>query len=207
MSWTHSLFITDIVKQKKREAKKLTESVNQCKSEMDRLKAQLEDIKVSKENLKESVMSGEVILDEEEFDLMQAIRSSKTKYRVDYELLMNVRSDISYCEKLVSQCRTRLLMEFDSWYKDSFAVNESEQNEKCKPVDHPILRHRPSEDAGEKLDRVQKQMLLQHPESVAFHNARMQTERRRILNDSPRRTPGSVTTTVRNAPPGTLIVS
>lgn len=131
----------------------------------------------------------------------------KQQYRNDFEELRSVKSDIQCCEKLVNQCRERLVSEFDSWYSDCYL---SEENGNTADSESEGMKSRKSivpEDEQEKFDRLQLQYLMDEPESVAYYNAQMQTQRRAYYTDTgrQRQRPGIVKKRS-NEPPSTLTI-
>lgn len=52
---------------------------------------------------------GETIIDEEEYQLISKLQDLKGTYRTDYEQWKNLKSEITYCQNLVTQCQNRLL--------------------------------------------------------------------------------------------------
>ena len=52
---------------------------------------------------------GDIIISEEEFLEIQRLKDLKTNYRTKYDELHNLKSEITYCQKLVDQCRLRLI--------------------------------------------------------------------------------------------------
>jgi kinesin family protein 6/9 len=51
-----------------------------------------------------------MIIDEEEFLLILKLKDLKKQYRSEYQELRDLRAEIQYCQRLVDQCRHRLLM-------------------------------------------------------------------------------------------------
>lgn len=146
---------------------------------------------------------GQVVIDEDEYELLRNIKDLKSRYRHDYEDLLNTKSEVGYCEKLVNQCRHRLVTEFDNWYSESFHGTDDEPK--------GGREGQVPEDEQEKFDRLQLELLMEHPDSVPYYNAKMQTERRMHLTASggqqKKRKPGTLIATVRNKPPTTLTVT
>ena len=52
---------------------------------------------------------GDIIISEEEFLQIQKLKDLKIMYRTDYDELKNLKTQVQYCQKLVDQCRQRLL--------------------------------------------------------------------------------------------------
>lgn len=67
------------------------------------------------------------------------------------------------------------------------------------------------EDEGEKFERLHSQLLMEDPESVAFHNARLRTDRRKTYEQAmsqtqpadqkAQRKPGTPTKVISTKPP------
>ncbi len=204
--------ILDILKNKKLEAKEVVNEINSIKKEIDDCKEKLELKKKTIEE-EEEEEDGEKILDEEEFNLIKTISELKSKYRIKYEMLQNLRSDVSYCDKIVNQCRQRLLSEFNAWYTDCFMpIDENEdKNEDRKSASSHNKEGktvRIVEDEQEKFDRIQMELMMENPESVPFYSAKLQTERRLLYTDaSKKRKPGTVTSQIRDKHPTSLTVN
>jgi len=167
---------------------------------------------------------GELVIDEEEFELISQLKSLKQTYRSDYNELRNVKSEVEYCEKLVKQCRERLVREFDNWYNEMFlndgeilsnTVNNNrnimisntsyQQNKLIVPAQLNV------EDEQEKFDRLQQETMLEEPDATAFLNAQLRTRRRKILEKSYQQTQpdknksvGTPRISIRNRPPNQL---
>lgn len=200
-----------ILKSKRQAAKDLSTNINNLKSEMDRESAllntkteqRLQDGQVLYEN-------GQPVIDEEEFNHLKKLKELKAKYRENYEELQNTKSEILYCEKLVNQCRQRLLTEFDSWYAESFLGPDEQITSSVPGVRKVSQNGFVPEDEQEKFDQLQLELLMEQPDSVPYYNAKMQTERRIHLSASDRKVtkpkPGAVVATVKNKPPSTLTV-
>ena len=52
---------------------------------------------------------GDIIITEEEFLQIQKLKDLKITYRNDFDELKNLKTQVQYCQKLVDQCRQRLL--------------------------------------------------------------------------------------------------
>ena len=182
------------------------------KKELDDCKDNLETMKTARELEDQDVTEEDPIMEEEEFLLLKKISDLKQTYRTSFQALQNLRSDVTYCENLVTQCRQRLVSEFEAWYTDCFmpVADDSAKTDDSKSDDSKKGQKsvRIVEDEQEKFDRLQIELLMENPESVPFYNAKSQTERRQLFtgSKSAKRKPGGVVTNVRNKPPTTLIV-
>lgn len=194
----------EILREKKRKAKELSESVNNLMKEINDNGVLLETRR--QERLEQGEFrtdEGQVVIDEDEYELVRKVKDLKWRYRRDYEDLLNTKSEVTYCEKLVNQCRHRLVTEFDNWYSESF-LGADDESKSGRDGRIP-------EDEQEKFDRLQLELLMEHPDSVPYYNAKMQTERRMHLTASggsqKKRRPGALIATVRNKPPTSLTVT
>ncbi|KAK3744893.1 hypothetical protein QZH41_013769 [Actinostola sp. cb2023] len=202
--------LSAILKAKRQTAKELSTIINTLKNEMDQESVLLQG--KTEERLQDGQFvaeDGQVVIDEDEFHHLKKLKELKAKYRENYEELQNIKSEVFYCEKLVNQCRQRLLTEFDSWYTESF-LGPDEQIRSSVPGVRKVSREGyVPEDEQEKFDRLQLELLMEHPDSVPYYNAKMQTERRMHLTASRQRKskPGTVVMTIKNKPPSTLTVT
>lgn len=193
----------EILRDKKKKAKELSSSVNSLMEEISDSGAMLETRK--QERLEQGEFrtdDGQVVINEDEYELLRRVKDLKSRYRRDYEDLLNTKSEVMYCEKLVNQCRQRLVTEFENWYSESF-LGADDEPKGGREGQVP-------EDEQEKFDRLQLELLMEHPDSVPYYNAKMQTERRMHLTASggqKKTKPGTLIATVRNKPPTTLTVT
>lgn len=194
----------EILREKKKKAKELSSSVNSLMNEINETGVLLETRKQERlEHGEFRTGEGQVVIDEDEYELLRKAKDLKSRYRRNYEDLLNTKSEVTYCEKLVNQCRHRLVTEFENWYSESF-LGADDEPKGGREGQVP-------EDEQEKFDRLQLELLMEHPDSVPYYNAKMQTERRMHLTASggsqKKRRPGAVIATVRNKPPTTLTVT
>lgn len=194
VTWHDFCFLfVDILRDKKNEAKTISACINETKLSIDETKIALEELTVTRECSEDR--KDDVILDEDEFQLIQKLKGLKSTYRMNYEHLQNLRSDIFYCEKLVKQCRQQLLAEFQVWYEASFGVKE--EADVCLDTTNSKKLPDAEKEANEKSEKIATKYTC--PGSMAFYNARTQTNMRKL--GAIRKRPGSVTSTLRNAPP------
>ena len=52
---------------------------------------------------------GDIIISEDEYLEIRKLKDFKTSYRTDFEDLRDLKSEVQYCQKLVDQCRQRLI--------------------------------------------------------------------------------------------------
>ena len=65
---------------------------------------------------------GETVIDEEEFTLIKTLQDLKESYREDYDKWKELKSEITYCQNLVEQCRQRLLQGIFPFRKKNFST-------------------------------------------------------------------------------------
>ncbi|KAK7506301.1 hypothetical protein BaRGS_00002413 [Batillaria attramentaria] len=210
----------EILASKKKAYSDLAKKVNSVKTDIDNTRQRLDRLRMERE-AEGPVYNedGDVVISEEEFLEIQKLKDLKTSYRLDFEELKTLKTQVQYCQKLVDQCRQRLLNEFDKWYAESF-LNQTEEEQTSMTAG---LGTRPGvylsmnqgampEDEGEKFDRLQMELLMNNPDSAAFYNARMRTQRRKTYESAMSqaqpsyRKPGTPTITIRNKPPNMMQV-
>lgn len=125
-----------------------------------------------------------MIIDEEEFLLILKLKDLKQQYRNEYQELRDLRAEIQYCQRLVDQCRHRLLMEFDIWYNESFVIPEDVQaalksGSGIRPGMVPVNRILSlGEDDQDRFNQLQQTVLPEGPDSISFYNAKVKTEQK-----------------------------
>ncbi|XP_071791906.1 kinesin-like protein KIF9 isoform X2 [Asterias amurensis] len=212
----------DILSNKKKQCRDLAKTINLIKEEIDQTRQDIDKMRNDRaEHGDFANENGEMVISEEEFQMIRKLKELKASYRQDYDELRQVKSEVQYCQKLVDQCRQRLISEFDTWYSDCFLSSEDQQTSAQAGLgarSGTIYNVDMPEDEGEKFERLQSQLLLENPDSVSFYNARMRTDRRQTLekamqqaqpkqHQTPnRRAVGTPTMTVRNQPPNLMTV-
>ncbi|XP_058534884.1 kinesin-like protein KIF9 [Ochotona princeps] len=173
-----------ILNERSRRASEVTQRINAIKKEIDETEEVLEFQKSLGEKQGEYKAEGVLVVDEEEFQLILRLKDLKKQYRSEYKDLLDLRAEIQYCQRLVDQCRHRLLTEFDIWYNESFVI----------PVDvHLALKlggniwqgMMPSgriaslgEDEQDKLTQLQQTVMPEGPDSISY-NAKVKTEQKK----------------------------
>nr|XP_014340895.1 PREDICTED: kinesin-like protein KIF9 [Latimeria chalumnae] len=208
-----------ILSEKKRTVKELSLRINNVKQEIDVAKQELEGKRQEREEQGEYMNDGEVVIDEEEFELIVKLKDLKSRYRSDYDTLRDLKSEILYCQQLVEQCRYRLLTEFEIWYNESFLIPEDIQANlkgggSLRPGLIPVNRVLAlEEDDHERFECLQQELLMENPDSVSFYNAKMKIEQRHIYDKAvsqpqpTKKKPGVISAAVKNKPPTMLSIS
>lgn len=52
---------------------------------------------------------GDIVISEEEFLEIKRLKDLKQAYRNDFDELKNLKAEVQYCQRLVDQCRQRLI--------------------------------------------------------------------------------------------------
>lgn len=115
------------LKDKKKQAKTFAEQVNCTKDIIDDVKSKIDDKRRERILNGGDVVNSNIIMDEEEYSLLNSLKQLKGQYKDQYDGLRRVRSDIDYCNKLVDQCRHRLMAEFESWYEATYGPQIADQ--------------------------------------------------------------------------------
>jgi len=209
----------DILASKRRQYSDIAHRVNEAKGQIDETRIGVERKRTERMTLGEFVNEfGETVIDEEEFSLIRNLQELKSRYREDYDKWKELKAEITYCQNLVEQCRQRLLQEFEQWYNETYLFNTPINGGKSMSELRMInSSQRPYEDAAEKFQRMQKEIMLTDIDSVPYRSARIRSDRRHIYEQamnqpqssfiSHSRQPGTPIRYINNPPPGKLSVS
>uniref|UniRef100_A0A8C5JZ42 Kinesin-like protein n=1 Tax=Jaculus jaculus TaxID=51337 RepID=A0A8C5JZ42_JACJA len=173
-----------ILNERRKKASEITQRINSIKQEIDVTKEALNFQKSLREKQGEYENKGLMIIDEEEFLMILKLKDLKKQYRSEYQDLRDLRAEIQYCQRLVDQCRHRLLMEFDIWYNESFIIPEDMQaalklGSSIRPGMVPANRVVSlGEDDQDKYSQLQRTVLPEGPDSISFYNAKVKTEQK-----------------------------
>jgi len=211
----------EVLASKKKGYSDLAKEVNNIKVAIDQTRRTLEQLRLTREEegpiLNED---GDIVISEEEFMEIQKLKDLKVSYRGKYDDLGNIKSEVTFCQNLVDQCRLRLIQEFDNWYSESFLMM-AEDGQTSLGVGHgtkpgvvpPVSGSVTTEDEQEKFERLQLELMMNNPDSAAFYNAQMRTSRRKMYGTAMsqaqpayRHQPGAPTKNFINRPPNMLQV-
>ncbi|CAH2281813.1 kinesin KIF9 isoform X1 [Pelobates cultripes] len=203
-----------ILSDRKKKLKEITQRINMIKQEIDVTSQELNVMKLEREKEGEYISDdGHVIIDEKEFMLIIRLKDLKKQYRADYEELQDLKAEVQYCQKLVDQCRQRLLTEFEAWYNESFIISEDMQNSMKEvgsirpgliPADKLLSL---GEDEQEKYDKLQKELLMEVPGALPFYSAKNRSQQKhyysRAVSRLPpvKKKPGLINSTMTNKSP------
>lgn len=113
-------------------AKRLGLRINAIKKELDAAAARRESLardrppvpppdvaRASSDDISE-------VLTEEEYACMLEVKALKREYRELFQDMKAARSEAAYTERLIEQCKTTLVLEFESWYAREYGGSISE---------------------------------------------------------------------------------
>nr|XP_033787756.1 kinesin-like protein KIF9 isoform X2 [Geotrypetes seraphini] len=205
---------------RKKKIAEITQRINVTKQEIDRTNQTILVKKHERETQGEYVSDGgQTIIDEEEFILIVKLKDLKKQYRSDYDELQDLNAEVQYCQRLVDQCRQRLLTEFDIWYNESFLIPEETQiilkgGGSIRPGMMPISKITTlGEDDQDRFEHLQQTLTLDNPSTLSFYNAKMKMDHRHLYAKAAshliptRKKAGVITASMRNKPPSMLSVS
>uniref|UniRef100_A0A673GTX4 Kinesin motor domain-containing protein n=1 Tax=Sinocyclocheilus rhinocerous TaxID=307959 RepID=A0A673GTX4_9TELE len=155
----------------------LTDVINATKRDLDYITYELRQFRERKQSQGQFVSAeGQPVLEEAELSLVIQLKELKNRYRQAYEDFRSTKTEVSYCQHLVNQCRTRLLTAFERWYNQSFLFPDEVLSVlETGPV-------RPGHIPVDKALTLQSDGLLHklHADStVSFYNAYNRTLKRR----------------------------
>jgi hypothetical protein len=111
--------------------------VNAIKHAIDELKGKVDAHHLQAQ--RDGVFGKDGVIDEVEFALLNQLREAKQQYRTAFDVLAGLRSDIAYCDRLVTQCRVRLLTDFDLWYRETYGDGPSAPGDEQQSPDQVCL--------------------------------------------------------------------
>ncbi|XP_050970766.1 kinesin-like protein KIF9 isoform X2 [Labeo rohita] len=161
----------------------LTDVINATKRDLDYITYELRQFREQKQSQGQFVSAeGEPVLEEAELSLVMQLKELKNRYRQAYEEFRSTKTEVSYCQHLVNQCRTRLLTEFESWYNESFLLPDEvlsvletgPARPGHIPVDKALTLMEDDEEQSESLHHK-----LHADSTVSFYNAYNRTLKRR----------------------------
>ncbi|XP_026123608.1 kinesin-like protein KIF9 isoform X2 [Carassius auratus] len=160
----------------------LTDVINTTKRDLDYITYELRQFRERKQSQGQFVSSeGEPVLEEAELSLVMQLKELKNRYRQAYEDFSSTKTEVSYCQHLVNQCRTRLLTEFERWYNESFLFPDEVlsvlETGPVRPGHIPVDKALTLMDDEEHSDGLHHKL---HADStVSFYNAYNRTLKRR----------------------------
>lgn len=218
----------DILTSKRRQYSDLAHKINETKTYIDSTRLETENKRQERMAMGEFLSeNGETVIDEEEFGLIKRLQDLKSRYRDDFEKWRELKSEIVYCQNLVEQCRQRLITEFDTWYNETYFSSGQMPKSSSQSIvggyepKYGSAAARQYEDAIEKFERMQREIMSSDIDSVPYHAAKLRNDRKHVYNDSLELAshhylvgnnqnnsgPGTPQRRLANPPPGKLRVS
>jgi vacuolar-type H+-ATPase subunit I/STV1 len=156
------------LRERKEEMRVALTTANAKKREIDEAKERL-DRKQADKAMDPSGRDEELI-DEEEYALIKSLKETKLQYREAFETHKRVRTEVMQVERSIQQCKSKLVQAFEEWYDLQYG-----QAQRAKAAELP---------QGDKFDSQEMFDLMeagrietQHPDALAFHNARKNAAR------------------------------
>ncbi|KAL4635474.1 kinesin-like protein KIF9 [Arapaima gigas] len=191
--------------ERRRQLRELTDVVNTVKREIDHIATMLQQQRDESQHQGQFMsVEGEPVMEEAELDLVLKLQELKTQYRQQYKELCSTRAEVSYCEHLVNRCRTRLLVEFESWYNESFLLPEEVQavlqtGGSIQPGLIPVEKALALEDdEQERFEHLRHELLADSPGAMSYYNAHSRTLQRRTYSRATSQFPLQRKSTVSN---------
>mmetsp|Transcript_94798 Transcript_94798/g.216927 ORF Transcript_94798/g.216927 Transcript_94798/m.216927 type:complete len:336 (-) Transcript_94798:81-1088(-) len=157
------------LKAKKLELKDVLSRVNLQKKEIDRCREALELKQMERSGAEESD-----VIDEEEYALIQRLKSEKSEYRLAFDNHQQIKKDIMQIEHMIMQCKTELVNAFSEWYNKRFGHLEGGDG----TVSFDASGNQDLADDVEQFEMMAaEQMDRQHPDALAYYKAVKATNR------------------------------
>ena len=141
------------------------ETLNAHKLEIDRLKSEIEMKRSMQSELEmETTNEGDMIIDEEEFRLMNQLKDAKRGYRERFAEHKEISMKLNSSDKAVRVARQSLVTNFDRWF--AVATGEALLDGAKDLTNDDRL------DEGEMFEKMEMERVMdEDPESVAFFMA------------------------------------
>lgn len=128
------------------------------------------------------------MVDEEEFAIVKSMKEKKKMYRDSFEELKQIKSEVEYLNRLVDQCRSKLVRRtasvlplpcFSGWCRRYSTLSNGLQvrtrlrrTSRARPLSVPTARLWMTEKSEAFELQQMERVIAEDPESLAFHNAR-----------------------------------
>ena len=149
------------------------ETLNAHKNEIDSYKKEIEIKRNMQSELEmETTKDGDMIIDEEEFILINKLKASKKSYRERFSEHKEISIKLGAADKSVRKARQTLVENFDSWF--AIATGEALFDGAKDVTNDDRL------DEGEMFEKMEMERVMdEDPESVAFFMAQKQRSKSR----------------------------
>ncbi|CAH8490710.1 unnamed protein product [Dicrocoelium dendriticum] len=152
-----------------KEAQLTATQVNQHKARLEELHRVLHQKKAEREA--QGLLwttEGDPIITEEEFEAIESIRELKEEYNELFEKWKSLKGVVHYCRHMVDLARSKLVQEFDAWYKGSFLEMDSSEMKMKDNLTSGMEKQEEMED----FQRVQDLLFERSPDGRAYEIAK-----------------------------------
>ncbi|CAI8011347.1 Kinesin-like protein KIF9 [Geodia barretti] len=157
---------------KKKEVIELSATINTIKKKVDELDKSLAETTEWREGgegvRSEDGDSGEIVMEEWQFNAHSKLKELKVSYRQHYKNLQSLQEEVEYCSHYVSQSRRKLVDEFETWYNTAFIGDPANHLHDGKEIQ--------AKGDDREFDELQEQ--LSKEPSSAFYTAQLRTQKR-----------------------------
>jgi kinesin family protein 6/9 len=154
---------------KKKEVIELSATVNTIKKKIDELDKSLSETTEWREGVRsEDGDSGEIVMEEWQFNAHSQLKELKVSYRQHHKNLQSLQEELEYCSQYVSESRRKLVEEFEIWYNTAFVGDPTLHLHDGKEIQ--------AKGDDREFDELQEQ--LSKEPSAAFYTAQLRTQKR-----------------------------
>jgi len=165
------------LRDKRQEMKDALINANTIKKEIDAAKDRL-----LRKQADKVPNQDEEMIDEEEYALIKNLKDLKQSYKDGFEKHRNHKMEVISIEHLLQQCKTRLVQSFEEWFDQKYGHLAQKAAEAAAKAAEEGERYDPQE----QFDLMEAERLeTQHPDALAYHNARKNAARDVRRNKGP----------------------
>ncbi|CEL95636.1 unnamed protein product [Vitrella brassicaformis CCMP3155] len=177
---------------KKQELRTVAEEISRVKVSMEEVKemVQKKQRERSAEGAKVGGDSSVSLIDEEEYALIKRLKDLKKQYREQFDAHKELKAHLLQIDHNIQKCKTQLLQAFERWYEEKYGQLVSGADAVASAAKTLSSSTRGPEgddlDENEQFDMMEASRLeTQHPDALAFYNAKRKTSPRRTAGRSP----------------------
>mmetsp|Transcript_6412 Transcript_6412/g.15526 ORF Transcript_6412/g.15526 Transcript_6412/m.15526 type:complete len:726 (-) Transcript_6412:97-2274(-) len=159
------------LKEKRAEMKDALTTANAWKKEIDLAKESLARKRADKG--REGAAEDTDLIDDEEFAMIKNLKDAKNQYKEAFERHRAAKSDVIQIEHLLQSCKTKLVQAFEEFYDQTYG-HLQKNADATQRAGEEGERY----DPREQFDLMEAERLeTQHPDALAYHNARKNATR------------------------------
>jgi len=164
------------LKARRTEAKDALKTAKERKGQIDEAKERLSRKRDDKGDADTSRDEDLIVVDEEEYAIIQTLKDLKQQYRDAFEQHRMIKMDVSHIEHNMQQTKMKLVQAFEAWYDDKYGHLQGKDTTLNMSADRENLGER--FDPQEQFDMMETERLeTQHPDALAYHKARKNAAR------------------------------